>query len=273
MLKSHNPVFIFTVLMMIAINVIHGQTIDHIERILPPTTPYHQAHIKAYDVFANAWNIYCNQPGLGMQYGWEIVNEGSDIRIMNGQFQVGIQGGETGSIVNLGNADDIAQTYNTDSRYSFSSISFSSSGSLQIASKDSISGSYTPKYTPISVPALFTAGSDTANIALGNIYLVRIQNSKQESVLVAKFMVTGFAKLPNNNVEYVTLTTQTMYVKQGRSICNQPPIIEDEKSLAESAIALSIFALIFGIASGVGNIAFVIYYCAMKGKNSYSQVN
>ncbi|KAG2373461.1 hypothetical protein C9374_012068 [Naegleria lovaniensis] len=238
--------------------------IDHTNRILPSTTtPYYLAHLHPLDQISSSWSFYCNVPGSKVQ-DHSVRNAGSDIRLvpMNNvyNFQVGIQGAEVGKILDLGTVDDLVKSYGCDLYSSFTGIQFVD-GVLVIPNKSS-----TKQNTPIDLSKMT---SDMAEVKLGHVYLVKISRGNEDTALFAKFMTTSVVTDNNNQIQTVTMRHQTMYVyvdpSSGRGNCKA---MEDSSvsTEAETAISLSVIALLVSIIVGVGNVVFLIYYCAFATK-------
>ena len=262
--------FILVVALILAFvgGLVSADVIDHTNRILPATTPYHMGILHTFDPFTSSWSFYCNRPGAGPgtndQLGI-VVNMGSDIRIIgpkvyndDSNFQVGIQGGETGKIIDLGTEDDVSKTYGCSN--CFTGIKFSSDGVVSVLDK-------TKNLKPIDLTAMTV---DHASIKVGHIYLVKISNGNDDTALFVKFIATSVLYGANNAVETVTMRHQPMYVKISQSTgrdCAGHVDLNSVVAQAETGISLAVIGLVATIFIGVGNVAFLIYYFAFaKGK-------
>jgi len=267
-MSSRAVIFILFTLAIIQITL-SATPLDHTDRILPITTPYHEAHIKPLDPFASSWSIYCNQPGLGPQ-DYATVNFNSDIRVvLSNSLQVGIQGGEYGYLVDLGNEGDLRTQYKISSSlsYVFSSIGFKDN-KLQLVTAFGNIPTYAPltNATELLFPSTTKSNADTALLALNHIYLMRITQGT-ETLLIAKFKVTMIVTDPDTKeIELVTLRTQPLYVKDGiKTSCRNSR--QESGSSGVGSAFLAVFLLLL-IQIVIAAIAFglTLLYKRVKGR-------
>ncbi|KAL9655467.1 hypothetical protein ABK040_011862 [Willaertia magna] len=258
------------------------QQVDHPSRILDYySTPYAEAHIKPHDPFSSSWNFYCNLPGIGPQ-DYASVNYGSDIRTWwsgsDNYFEVGIQGGDTGYIVDLGEESDIRSQYGISNNvaYVFSSIGFKDNQLQLVKSATSKDATYVPLNGTV-IQALFQQQSygNKLPIRLGHVYLVRITEGASDTRIISKFKVTMTAPSDNSGkLQLITLRHQTLYVKKSGSgnDCRNVNVNGGDQSVflkMDSNVALGVIALLTAIAAVVISLIALIGFIIRGKRQNY----
>lgn len=232
--------------------------------------PYFLTTLTHADPETNFWSLYCNRPG-GRSTSDTTYNMGSDIRVLHRQgqqvtedvLQVGIQGGEHGVIIDLGDSKELQDKYPPSGDNirdkTFVSMAFRPNldygGSkehmiLTVAreSGSTVSSYYYLKETDPLLDFVSSSSRDQATVKLNHVYVLLIWRESQVPLLVAKFKVVDHR--PGHSV---SIRHQTMYVVEdsstGRHCPNGPGDDKDDKRKESSggALAMSIIGITFSV--------------------------
>ncbi len=244
----------FTLIVSLLLLCLYAKPIDHPEYI-KVNGDYHEAFLRPYDPFANAWNLNCNEPSYAPKPGavfFQKINK--DILLNSKQFQVGIQGKEKGYILDLQTDSVLQQKYNI-ANYSeaFSTIYLDSSDSkLKILQSFNFQ-TQTVVYQAMTEEqdALFGPGtgaptaSSTTSVQLGHIYILRISNEDGDTKLVSKLKVVQFI-----DDQLVVMRHQVLYLDPNngeRNNCFYRRNSAANLPMFGSAVALSLFAVLVAL--------------------------